>query len=120
MQPSPDQASENPPDQPEVILDRHGEIAAIRVNRPTKLNAATYEHLTDIITALDNCDADDDVRAVVLTGTGRAFCAGADISGGGDTFAADPDADTGAHGADPLEEGSPGQLAGSELAGCEG
>ena len=95
MQPSPDQASENPPDQPEVILDRHGEIAVIRLNRPARLNAATYENLTDIITALDNCDADDDVRAVVLTGTGRAFCAGADISGGGDTFAADPDADTG-------------------------
>ena len=61
MQPSPDQASENPPDQPEVILDRHGEIAVIRLNRPARLNAATYENLMDIITALDNCDADDDV-----------------------------------------------------------
>ncbi|MEB8326099.1 enoyl-CoA hydratase-related protein [Dietzia kunjamensis] len=95
MQPSPDQASDSSPDQSEVILDRHGDIAVIRLNRPDKLNAVTYENLTDIITALDTCDADDDVRAVVLTGTGRAFCAGADISGGGDTFAADPDADTG-------------------------
>lgn len=95
MQPSPDQASETPTDQPEVVVERHDEVAVIRLNRPEKLNAVTTQNLTGIIAALDACDADDEIRAVVLTGTGRAFCAGADISAGGDTFAADPDQDTG-------------------------
>ncbi|MDV8003021.1 enoyl-CoA hydratase-related protein [Rhodococcus sp. IEGM 1408] len=95
MQPAPDQASETSPAQPEVILERHDQVAVIRLNRPDRLNAVTTQNLLDIIAALDACDADDDIRAVVLTGTGRAFCAGADISGGGDTFAMDPDTDTG-------------------------
>ena len=95
MQPSPDAASETSPDQPEVILERRDEIAVLRLSRPDRLNAVTAQNLDDIITALNACDADDDIRAVVLTGTGRAFCAGADISGGGDTFAMDPDLDTG-------------------------
>lgn len=92
MQPSPDQPL---PDQPEVVLERHDEIAVIRLNRPGRLNAVTAQNLTDLRAALDTCDADDDIRAVVLTGTGRAFCAGADISGGGETFAMDPGQDTG-------------------------
>lgn len=96
MQPAPDQASETSPDQPEVVLERHDQVAVIRLNRPERLNAVTTQDLLDIISALEVCDVDDDIRAVVLTGSGRAFCAGADISGGGDTFAMDPDADTGA------------------------
>ena len=95
MQPSPDQASQTSPDQPEVVVERHDEVAVIRLNRPHRLNAVTTQNLMDIISALDACDADDDIRAVVLTGSGRAFCAGADISGGGDTFAMDPGQDTG-------------------------
>ena len=42
----------------------------------------------ELIDAFDHTDADDDVRAVIVTGRGRGFCAGADLSGGGDTFAA--------------------------------
>ncbi|MBB1034337.1 enoyl-CoA hydratase [Dietzia sp. CQ4] len=95
MQSSPDQAPETSPDQREVVLERHDEVAVIRLNSPERLNASTTRNLTDLIAALDDCDADDDIRAVVLTGTGRAFCAGADISGGGDTFAVDPGRDTG-------------------------
>ncbi|MEH6818881.1 MAG: enoyl-CoA hydratase-related protein [Dietzia psychralcaliphila] len=95
MQPSTGQAPETVPDQPEVVLERHDEVAVIRLNRPDRLNAATTQNLTDLIAALDACASDDDIRAVVLTGTGRAFCAGADISGGGDTFATDPEEDTG-------------------------
>ena len=41
----------------------------------------------EIIDAFDQIDADDDVRAVIVTGAGRGFCAGADLSGGGETFA---------------------------------
>lgn len=95
MQPSPDQAPETAADQREVVLERHDDVAVIRLNSPDRLNAATTRNLTDLVAALDACDADDDIRAVVLTGTGRAFCAGADISGGGDTFAVDPGQDTG-------------------------
>ncbi|AWH96383.1 enoyl-CoA hydratase-related protein [Dietzia psychralcaliphila] len=95
MQPSPDQAPETAADQREVVLERHDDVAVIRLNSPDRLNAATTRNLTDLVAALDACDADDDIRAVVLTGTGRAFCAGADISGGGETFAVDPGQDTG-------------------------
>ena len=61
-------------------------IAIIRLDRPAKLNAFTHQMSEEIIAALDRTDADDAVRAVVLTGTGRAFCAGADLAAGGDTF----------------------------------
>ena len=61
-------------------------IATITLNRPEKLNAFTNMMLHEIIAALDLSDADDDVRAVIFTGAGRAFCAGADLSMGGETF----------------------------------
>jgi len=61
-------------------------IATITLNRPEKLNAFTNTMLHEIIAALDKSDADDDVRAVIVTGAGRAFCAGADLSSGGATF----------------------------------
>lgn len=74
------------PDLPDIAIERHGEIAIIRLDRPEKLNAQTDQSLHDLIRAFDAVDADESVRAVVLTGTGRAFCAGADLSGGGSTF----------------------------------
>lgn len=61
-------------------------IATITLNRPGKMNAFTREMMRELITAFDQTDADDDVRAVIVTGAGRAFCAGADLSSGGDTF----------------------------------
>ncbi|MEN0135956.1 MAG: enoyl-CoA hydratase-related protein [Rhodococcus sp. (in: high G+C Gram-positive bacteria)] len=78
-----------------VLLERHEEIAVVRLNRPERLNAFTLEMRDRIIEAFDECDADDSVRAIVLTGTGRAFCAGADLAAGGDTFVMDGDPDTG-------------------------
>ncbi|RJL34126.1 enoyl-CoA hydratase-related protein [Bailinhaonella thermotolerans] len=65
------------------VADR---VATITLNRPHKLNAFTYRMRAELIAAFDLADADDDVRAVVVTGKGRAFCAGADLGGGGDTF----------------------------------
>ncbi len=62
-------------------------IATITLDRPDRLNAFTTTMEHELIAAYDRCDADDSVRAVVLTGAGRAFCAGADLSGGADTFA---------------------------------
>jgi len=61
-------------------------IATITLNRPEKLNAFTAEMMAEMIAAFDLTDADDDVRAVIVTGAGRAFCAGADLSAGAATF----------------------------------
>ena len=61
-------------------------IATITLNRPEKLNAFTNTMRLELIAAFDAVDADDDVRAVIVTGAGRAFCAGADLSAGGKTF----------------------------------
>ena len=67
-------------------IDRDG-IATITLDRPDKLNAFNKAMLAEMVTAFDATDADDSVRAVIVTGNGRAFCAGADLSGaGGATF----------------------------------
>ncbi len=61
-------------------------ILTITLNRPDKMNAFTNLMMDELIAAFDAADADDDVRAIIVTGAGRAFCAGADLSAGGATF----------------------------------
>ena len=61
-------------------------LAIVTLNRPEKLNAYTPEMQVLLSEAFARADNDDDVRAVIVTGAGRAFCAGADLSGGGDSF----------------------------------
>lgn len=61
-------------------------ILTITLHRPEKLNAFTERMRHELISAFDQADADDTVRAVIVTGAGRAFCAGADLSQGGGTF----------------------------------
>jgi enoyl-CoA hydratase/carnithine racemase len=61
-------------------------IATITLNRPERLNAFTATMCLELVEALGRADADDEVRVVVVTGAGRAFCAGADLGSGGDTF----------------------------------
>jgi enoyl-CoA hydratase/carnithine racemase len=61
-------------------------VLTITLNRPDRLNAFTETMMNELIAAFDASDADDDVRAVIVTGEGRAFCAGADLAAGGDTF----------------------------------
>ncbi len=61
-------------------------IATITLDRPDQLNAFTNSMMHQLIDAFDRSDADDDVRVVIVTGRGRGFCAGADLSGGGETF----------------------------------
>ena len=65
------------------IQDR---VMVVTLNRPEVLNAFNPTMMRDLLDTFDRADADDEVRAVVVTGTGRAFCAGADISGGSGTF----------------------------------
>jgi enoyl-CoA hydratase/carnithine racemase len=61
-------------------------IATITLDRPDRLNAFTVTMQRELCAALDQVDADPDVRAVVVTGRGRGFCAGADLGGGGASF----------------------------------
>ncbi|MBV8971035.1 MAG: enoyl-CoA hydratase/isomerase family protein, partial [Sphingomonadaceae bacterium] len=64
----------------------HDGIATITLSRPDKLNAFTGTMMAELIAAFDATDADDAIRAVIVTGDGRAFCAGADLSAGAATF----------------------------------
>jgi enoyl-CoA hydratase/carnithine racemase len=61
-------------------------ILSLTLHRPDHMNAFTHGMMRELIDAFDHADADDTVRAVVITGSGRAFCAGADLEKGGDTF----------------------------------
>jgi enoyl-CoA hydratase/carnithine racemase len=61
-------------------------VLTITLNRPDRLNAWTPTMMEELIAAFDRADADDEVRAVVVTGAGRGFCAGADLERGGATF----------------------------------
>jgi enoyl-CoA hydratase/carnithine racemase len=73
-------------DYEQIAYDVADGVLTITLDRPDKLNAFTEQMMRELIDAFDRSDADDDVRAVVVTGRGRGFCAGADLSGGGETF----------------------------------
>jgi enoyl-CoA hydratase/carnithine racemase len=73
-------------DYQEIRYDIADGVATLTLNRPDKLNAFTERMGGELIDAFDRADADDAVRAIVVTGAGRAFCAGADLSSGGRTF----------------------------------
>ena len=62
-----------------IIVTKDGAVAVVTLNRPKALNALNSELLSELVTALEGFDADDSVRVVVLTGSDRAFAAGADI-----------------------------------------
>ncbi len=70
-----------------IALTRHDHVAVVTLNRPDRLNAWTPRMAFELYSTLRELDADDGTRAIVVTGAGRAFCAGADLDASGDTFA---------------------------------
>jgi len=73
----------------QIIYEVNNRIALITLNRPDQLNAWTVTMMNEFIEALGVADADDNVRVVVVTGEGKAFCAGMDLSVGGNVFGLD-------------------------------
>ncbi|MGA2056266.1 MAG: crotonase/enoyl-CoA hydratase family protein [Bradyrhizobium sp.] len=69
-----------------ILYEVSEQILTITLNRPDKLNAFNATMMRELIEAFDAADADDNIRAIIVTGAGRAFCAGADLSSGADTF----------------------------------
>ncbi len=69
-----------------LLTEVRDRVLTVTMNRPDRLNAFTEQMMLDWLHLLDAIDADDEVRAVVVTGAGRGFCAGADLGGGGKTF----------------------------------
>ena len=84
----------------DVTVDVDAGVAVLTLNRPEHLNAYTTAMGTQLSRAYQDCDGDDDVRAIVVTGAGRAFCAGADFSGSAMPF--DNPADDAAFSASPI------------------
>ena len=72
-----------------ILYDLEDNVLLITLNRPEILNAFNRDMMAELIDALDKADADDNVRAIIVTGAGRGFCAGADLSAGGNTFNAE-------------------------------
>ena len=66
--------------EPAVLYDEEGAVAVITLNRPASLNSFTRQMHRDLWAALDKVEANQAIRALVLTGAGRGFCAGADLS----------------------------------------
>jgi enoyl-CoA hydratase/carnithine racemase len=83
----------------QILFEAADKVATITLNRPDRLNAFTYVLAAEMLDALKKVDDDDNLRATVVTGAGRGFCAGMDLGAGGSTF--DPSTQ------DQVEQGSP-------------
>jgi enoyl-CoA hydratase/carnithine racemase len=81
-----------PPAYKYILFEVEDGVATITFNRPDRMNAFHYPLGTELGDAYRRCDEDDAVRAVILTGAGKAFCAGADMGGGDKTFKDDKQA----------------------------
>jgi enoyl-CoA hydratase/carnithine racemase len=73
-------------DYEQILYRVEDSILTLTLHRPEKLNAFTTRMMHELLDAFDRADADDAVRAIIVTGAGRAFCAGADLSSGGGAF----------------------------------
>ncbi|MDP6977166.1 MAG: enoyl-CoA hydratase-related protein [Myxococcota bacterium] len=86
-----------------VLCEIERGVAELTLNRPERMNAFTPQMGADLVRLFGELDRDDAVRAIVVTGAGRAFCAGADLGGGEATFKASGDSSTGNSSADDDE-----------------
>jgi enoyl-CoA hydratase/carnithine racemase/RimJ/RimL family protein N-acetyltransferase len=80
------QSQRSPMEFEQITTDLTDHVLTITLNRPARLNAWTQTMFNELLAAFDRADADDEVRAVIVTGAGRGFCAGADLERGGETF----------------------------------
>ncbi len=80
------QSERSPMAYEQITTELTDHVLTITLNRPDRLNAWTQTMFEELMTAFEQADADDAVRAVIVTGAGRGFCAGADLERGGDTF----------------------------------
>src|SRR5512139_1387697 len=85
----------------DIAFEVVDQVAIITFKRPEHLNAFSGRMGIDLAAAYTECDGNDDIRAVVLTGAGRAFCAGADIAAGAETFAKQDERTFSAAGVEP-------------------
>jgi enoyl-CoA hydratase/carnithine racemase len=69
-----------------ILYEVKDKVLTITLNRPDRLNAYTGQMQSNLIEAFDKAGKDDDIRAIIVTGAGRGFCAGADLGAGGNTF----------------------------------
>ena len=69
-----------------ILYDVKDKVLTITLNRPDRLNAYTGQMQSNLIEAFDKAGKNDDIRAIIVTGAGRGFCAGADLGAGGNTF----------------------------------
>ena len=76
----------------ELVFERHGKVALATLSRPKKLNALSGRLSQEVLAVCAEVENDDSIRALVVTGEGRGFCAGADLTGGGRRAPRDPDA----------------------------
>jgi enoyl-CoA hydratase/carnithine racemase len=73
-----------------ILYEINDGIATVTLKRPDKLNLFTVAMMRELIDAIDHADADDEVRVIIFTGAGKAFCGGADVSSGEDAFKRKP------------------------------
>lgn len=69
-----------------ILYQVEDRILTITLNRPDRMNALNVTMMQELISAFQQADQDDDIKAIIVTGAGKAFCAGADLGGGADTF----------------------------------
>ncbi|SVE36477.1 uncharacterized protein METZ01_LOCUS489331, partial [marine metagenome] len=69
-----------------ILYEIKDKVLTITLNRPERLNAFTGQMMDDLIEAFDKAGKDDDIRVIIVTGSGRGFCAGADLGAGANTF----------------------------------
>jgi enoyl-CoA hydratase/carnithine racemase len=63
-----------------IILEEQNSAGVLKLNRPKKLNAFNMQMLDDMLDAIDQVNKNDNIKSLIITGSGRAFCAGADLS----------------------------------------